>query len=85
MEAVKENNCVCNEKVLNIYIVYNLSNASNTFHPRLSNCLFGSVKVTKKSSDFNGRGLTVMVLPFILTMYLHTQKETLGTMLLFLV
>ena len=55
---VKENKSVPNEKVLNIYIVYHLDNTSNTFHPRLKNCSFGSLKVTKKSSDFNGQDLS---------------------------
>ena len=55
---VKENKSVSNEKVLNMYIVYHLDYTSNSFHPRLKNCLFGLVKVTKKYSDFNGQGLS---------------------------
>ena len=43
---VKENKSVSNKKVLNI--VYHLDNTSNSFHQRLKNYLFGSVKVAKK-------------------------------------
>ena len=45
---IKENKSISNEKVLSIYIVYHLDNTSNSFHIRLKNSLFGSVKVTKK-------------------------------------
>ena len=55
---VNENNSISNEKVLNIYIVYHLDNTSHSFHPRIKNCLFGSVNITKKHSDFNGQGLS---------------------------
>ena len=51
---VKENISASNEKVLGIYIVYHLDNTSNTFHPRLKNGLFGSVKVTKKVAILMG-------------------------------
>ena len=81
----RENKSVSKENVLNICIVYHLNTTSNSFHPRLINCLFGPVKITKRHSAFNGQGLSGMVLPFILTMYLHTQKAALGIMLLLLV
>ena len=45
---VKEDKFSFDKKVLNTYIVYELERNSNTFHPKLKNCLFGSVKVTKK-------------------------------------
>ena len=38
---------------MNIYIVYELDHNSNNFHPKLTNCLFGSEKVTRKNNDFN--------------------------------
>ena len=46
---VKENKFTFDKKLLNIYIVYELDNNSNAFHSKLKNCLFGSVKVTKKA------------------------------------
>ena len=55
---VKEDKFTFDQKVLNVHIVYELDNNSNTFHPKLKNCLFGSVKVTKESSDFNGQILS---------------------------
>ena len=53
-----ENKSVSDKKVLNIYIVYGLDNTSHNFHPKFINCLFGSVNVTKKHSDFNGQTLS---------------------------
>ena len=53
-----ENKSVSDKKVLNIYHVYHLDNTSHNFHPKLKNCLFGSVNVTKKHSDFNGQTLS---------------------------
>ena len=82
---VNENNPSSNEKVLNIYIIYHLDNTSHSFHPKLKLCLFGSVNITKKHSDFNGQGLVVMESVFILTLYSHTQKTALDIMPLFLV
>ena len=55
---VKGNKPVTKEKVLNRYIVYRLDNTSHSFHPRLKNCLFGSVNITKKNTDFNGQILS---------------------------
>ena len=71
---VKKNESASNEKVLNIYIVYRLNNTSNTFHPRLKNCLFGSVKVTKKSIDFNGQCLSGYGIAFY-TDYVSTYSK----------
>ena len=71
---VKGNKSVSNEKVLNIYIVYHLDNTSNSFHPRLKNCLFGSVKVTKKNSDCNGQGLSGYGIAFY-TDYVFTYSK----------
>ena len=45
---INENSSISNEKVFNIYIVYHLDNTSHSFHPKLKNCLFGSVNITKK-------------------------------------
>ena len=45
---VKESKSVSKDKVLNTYIVYHLGNTSHSFHPRLKNCLFRSVNITKK-------------------------------------
>ena len=41
-----------------MYIVYHLDNTSHDFQPNLKNCLFGSVNVTKKHSDFDGQTLS---------------------------
>ena len=53
-----ENKSISDKKVLNIYIVYRLDNTSHNFYPKFRNCLFGSVNVTKKHSDFNGQTLS---------------------------
>ena len=45
---VNGNKSVSDKKVLNIYTVYHLDNTSHDFHPRLKNCLFGLINVTKK-------------------------------------
>ena len=44
--------------MLNLYIVYRLHNTSHSFHPRLKNCLFGSVNITQKHTDFNCQTLS---------------------------
>ena len=75
---VKENKSTSKEKVLNIYIVYHLDNTSNTFHPSLKNCLFGSVKVTKKSSDFNGQELSGYGIAFYTDYVFTYSKSTFG-------
>ena len=71
---VKENKSVSNEKLLNVYTVYHLGNTSNTFHPRLKNCLFGSVKVTKKNSNFDGQDLSGYGIAFY-TDYVFTYSK----------
>ena len=48
---VKGNKFTFDKKVLDI--VYELDRNSNTYHPKQKNCLFGSVKVTRKKNDFN--------------------------------
>ena len=36
-------------KIVNIYLVYNISNYyDDSNYPKIENCLFGSVKLTKK-------------------------------------
>ena len=40
------------EKIVNIYIVYDLESNLNNFDPTLENCLFGAIKLTK-NSDIN--------------------------------
>ena len=37
------------EKIVNIYIVYELSSNINNFEFTLENCLFGAVKITKNA------------------------------------
>ena len=71
---VKENKSVSNEKLLNVYTVYHLGNTSKTFHSRLKNCLFGSVKVTKKNSDFDGQDLSGYGIAFY-TDYVFTYSK----------
>ena len=55
---VNETESVSDKKVQNVYIVYHLDNTSHDFHPKLKNCLFGSINVTKKHSDLNGQTLS---------------------------
>ena len=58
---IKQNKFILNEKILNIYIVYDLDSNLNNFDPILENCLFGAIKITKSSSidkyKYSGYGL----------------------------
>ena len=49
------------EKIVNIYIVYELSSNINNFEFTLENCLFGAVKITKNADidqyKYSGYGI----------------------------
>ena len=49
------------EKIVNIYIVYDLKSTLNKFDPTLQNCLFGAIKLTKNSDidkyEYSGYGI----------------------------
>ena len=83
---VNDNKSISDKKVLNIYIVYHLDNTSHNFHPKLKNCLFGSINVNKKHSDFSGRTLSGYGICFYTQiMFLNFHLALLLIMQLFLV
>ena len=58
---VKENGLASNEKILNIYIAYDLDSSLNNFDPTLQNSLFGVSKITKSGDideyQYSGYGI----------------------------
>ena len=50
--CLKQDKITCNHgKIVNIYIVYELSSTLNYFDSILENCLFDAVKLTKNATD----------------------------------
>ena len=70
---IKQNKFTFDKKVLNIYIVYELDRNSNNSYPKLINCFFGSVKVTRKNNDFNFQTLSGYGIGFY-TAYVFTYS-----------